>query len=105
EKRMRRAIDAHFLRDPRLIFVPGLNFPAGRQLAQWQIIWPIAVDLVCRHENERRLRTKISCSLEKIEGAICVHGKIHLRLPYCPIMRRLRSGVDNSVNLAALLFE
>src|SRR5438270_13364130 len=102
---MRRAIDAHLLRDSRLIFVAGFNLPTFLQLTEWQTIRRIAVNLICRQEDEWGFRTKFSGGLEQIERAVGVHREISLRIARRPIVRRLRSRVDDSVTLPAMLFE
>src|SRR5439155_24936391 len=56
EKRMFGRVNAHRFRDPLLIFMTGLDFPAGLEFAQRQVIGSVAIDFVRRGENKRRFR-------------------------------------------------
>src|SRR2546430_10437555 len=105
EERMLCAIDAHRFGNARLVIVAGFDFPPLWQLAQWEMVWSVAVDLVRRDKDKRRFWTKISCSLQQIECAVGVDGEVGLWIPARPVMRGLRGRVDHGRDTTSMLLE
>jgi hypothetical protein len=48
---------------------------------------------------------KLSCRFEQIQSAIRIDSKIGLRIASRPIMRWLRSGMQNRIDLRVMEFE
>src|SRR4029077_6875152 len=105
EKRMLGTIDTHRFGNSRLIFVSRFDFPTLLQFAQRQTVRRVPIDFICGCKNKRSLGAKISRRFQQIEGAVCVDREMSLWIARRPIVRWLRGGVHDSINLAAMLLE
>ncbi len=63
--------------------------PAGRRFFQTNGIWRIAINLVCRHKNERRFGTKAAAGFQQIHGAHGIGIEIVKRHGCSQVMGRL----------------
>ena len=62
----------------------------------------VAVHLVRRREDERHLGRVLARGLEHHERAVRVHGEVHDRIARRPVVRRLRRGVHDEREVAAI---
>ncbi len=74
-------------------------------LLERQLVGPVAVDLVGRQEDERRRVRVQPGGLEHVERPVGVDREVGLGLGRRPVVGRLRRGVHDDLDLAAVLGE
>ena len=93
-----RLVDREGLGDA--VFVGGIVvIPARVEFAERDGIWPIAVNFVRGHVDERRLGAGLAGGFEEVQCADGVGIKIIKRNRRCAVVRRLGGGVDDDVGL------
>uniref|UniRef100_A0A6J6A277 Unannotated protein n=1 Tax=freshwater metagenome TaxID=449393 RepID=A0A6J6A277_9ZZZZ len=105
KQRVGGQVDRHRQIDAAEPLVPGGQLPAGFELLKRQKVGRVAVDLVCRGEDEGCGRREISGRLEEVEGAVGIDAEVGLGLGSGPVVRRLRSGVHDQLDLRAVLLK
>ena len=73
-----------------------VDLPARLELDAAAGVRRVAVDLVGRREDERRLGQRVARRLEQVQRAVGVDREIGLGLARRPVVRRLRGGVDDA---------
>ena len=99
-----RAVDRHRRVDAVEVAVvrrAARGASRARRAAAW--FGRVAVDLVRRREDEGRVRRVRARRLEQVERADRVDREVGLRLARRPVVRRLRGGVDDQLELARML--
>ena len=82
------------------VFVGGIVIiPARVEFAQSDGIWPIAVNFVRGHVDERRLGAGLAGGFKEVQCADGVGVEVVKRNRRCAVMRGLRGGVDDDVGL------
>ena len=105
EQRVGRQVDRHRRVDAPVIAVVLRQLQPGRQVLQRQPVGRVAVDLVGRAEDERRVRAMRPGRLEQVQGAVRVDAEVGLRLARRPVVRRLRGGVHDDLDRGCVLGE
>jgi hypothetical protein len=80
--------------DPSVVLVILWELESRLGLVERQVIVVIAVDLVRRHEDERRVGLAVADGLEQVHRPVRVDAEVRLRVRGAPVVRRLGSGVD-----------
>ena len=91
EQRVQAAIDRKILCNTMLI-ARIVVVPAGLQLFQRDLVWPVAVDLVCAHLNEHGLGRVTATRFEQVQRAHRVDIKIVERALCGQVVARLRAA-------------
>ena len=55
----------------------------------------VAVNFVCRRVDEGCVGAELATRFQQIERSVGVDAEVDLRLRRCPVMRRLRGGVND----------
>ena len=94
EERVEALVDRHRDRDAVVVLVVLGKLEPRLELLERQEVRPVAVDLVRRREDERRVGLVPARRLEQVERAVRVDGEVGQRLRRRPVVRGLRGGVD-----------
>ena len=105
EQRVRRAVDRHRGRDAVVVLVLARQLEPLLVLLERQEVGRVAVDLVGRAEHERRVDRVRARRLEQVERAVGVDAEVGLGLLGRPVVRGLRGGVHDQLDLAGVLGE
>ena len=105
EQRVGGAVDRHRRVDAAVVAVVLRQLQPRLELHQRQPVGRVAVDLVGRGEDEGRVGAVLARRLEQVERAVGVDAEVGLRVARGPVVRGLRGGVDDQLDLAGVLGE
>jgi hypothetical protein len=91
---VQRPVDRHPLVDAVAVLAAGV-VPARLELLERQLVRPVAVHLVRRHEDERRFGAPRPCRLEEVERPDRVDLEVDERPLGRKVVRGLGGGVDD----------
>ena len=101
EQRVLGLVDGEFLGDAVRVGRIGI-IPAGFQLGEGDGVGAVAIDLVCGHVDERRLRAGLAGGFQQIEGADRIGVEVVEWNGCGAVVGRLGGGVDDGVGLDLL---
>src|ERR1051325_7290636 len=102
---MRAIVDRHRFADAGFVFVALRDFPAIVEFAQGKIVRTISVDFVRGCKNEHSVWRALARAFEYVQRTARVHAEVYEWRARGPVVRRLRGGVDDQRDVAAILFE